>query len=287
MGCVPIAELSLQSSESVPLGSTLVPNHQSPPSVGSSDATRAVSLRVPSLRNTARQPYDPQEVVCQVRTSAATVQPQTPKNELASDGLRAVSPLLEGQGNLGGISEVVGVFDGPSSGVSALVNLVRWGLVTLQAVENDPPEKRTRELPNSGEPSSAAVLSSPASTPKSPLEIYQSPQRLPHEALNSPIEETAEPGSSSGVARVPSGPPISLPRIRVWLTSAAFEDAPTDPCDEQRDPLMHSLFRWVRPDLDQMVDSRVLEPPSVLRGRNTGRLYPLRRGANKWGGRGG
>lgn len=274
-GCVPIAELSLHSVESDLWEEATRPL----PVTDSSAGLSAVSLRVPVLRNTLRHPYDPQEVVCQVY-NVTTVQPLTPRNELTSEAGKSENQASGEAGNdLGGVG-TRGVFDGPSSGVSALVDLVRGGLATIQAVGPSTPWNGSAQDPTIQEPlanfspsrqiSGSLVLPSTPGTPQNP--------KSPFDNLTSKSESPGPKSPSQGGTDF-QPPQASLPKIRVWLTPAAFADVPTDPSDEQKRPAygaMQSLFQWVRPDLDHRVALTGFEGIRRPEERSLGTLTPQR-----------
>ncbi|GAQ81004.1 hypothetical protein KFL_000680200 [Klebsormidium nitens] len=269
--CVPFAELSLQSLES----DFWEGANPAALKFDFSEGPSAVSLRVPVLRNTLRQPYNPQEVVCQVSIESA-VQPQTPRTEpanIAAGGKNHISEAAETD-SLG----VLGVFDGPSSGVSALVDLVRGGLVTLQAVESSTLRNGSAQDLTTQEPRKDFSPSSQAG--RSPVlpSTPGTPQRAQTPSHNQ-ASKSGSPGFNPLSQReTEAQPPLaSLPRVRVWLNPAAFADAPSGPSDEQRRPAyaaMQCLFQWVRPDLDHRVESTGFEGVWRLEEKSLGSETP-------------
>lgn len=273
-GSVTIGELSLQQVESVPFrqgeGEGL-PLHcrdtwQDDGCTTSNQGPLQVRLWVPKLRASARRPYATHEVYCQIYREGAILSPPS-KGLVGADSSRSMTQTSEGAsegsggeaGDPGGF-EVFGLFDGPSSGVSALVDLVRWGLVTVQAVVRN---LWTAEI---GQPFSGA------SSAQKPRSFSTSDERPSPQPATTSLDGAAPSAPANTAGNL--GPPQisqeritdfpfpsetrpSLPTVRVLLTPAAFNDAPTDPDDEQRKlsyAWMQSLFRWLRPELDQLVE---------------------------------
>lgn len=287
-GCVPIAELSLHRVESECWGGANPPA----PVTDSSGGLSEVSIRVPVLRNTLRQPYDSQEVVCQVCTETF-VQPHTPRSESTKEADESKDQASrEAENDLGGVG-VLGVFDGPSAGVSALVDLARGGLVTIQAVGPSTPwngsaqDPTTQEHPANVSPS-RQISRSPV-IPSTPPGTAQSPKTPSHIRASKSGSPGLNPLSQGGTKAQPSL--ASLLRIRVWLTPKAFADAPTDPLDEQRRPAyaaMQALLQWVRPDLDHRVESTGFEKVQRPEEKSPRTLTPQRgEQTNKGGEEGG